>query len=88
MDIDAARQAANKIQPRCYHCGKIGHFVNDCPQPLDIRSMNQEEVDIWMEQLGARMDKINLLMSNLASDETEVLTEMETPDSDFPTGSR
>jgi hypothetical protein len=40
MDVDAARRAANKVQQRCYCCGKAGHFINDCPQPLDVRSMN------------------------------------------------
>jgi hypothetical protein len=62
--------------------------VNDCPQPLDVRSMNREEVDVWMEQLSARMDEINLLTSSSTSDETEVSTEAETPDLDFPTGGR
>jgi hypothetical protein len=85
MDVDAARRAAGKVQPKCYCCRKIGHFVNDCPQPLDVRSMNREEVDIWMEQLNARMDEINLLS---ASDEAEAPTDMEKPDSDFPIGGR
>jgi hypothetical protein len=86
MDVDAARRAANKLKQKCYRCGKIGHFVNDCPQPLDVRSMNREEIDIWMEQLNARMDEINLLSSNSTSDKAEASTEVENPDSDFPIG--
>ena len=66
----------------------MGHFVNDCPQLLDVRSMNREEIDIWMEQLSARMDEINLLSSKSTSDEAEASTEVENSDSDFPIGSR
>jgi hypothetical protein len=88
MDVDAARRAANRVQQRCYRCGKVGHFINDCPQPLDVRSMNREEVDIWMEQLNARKDEIDLLTSSSTSDESEVPIETETPDLGFPTGGR
>jgi hypothetical protein len=48
--------------------------------------MNREEVDIWMEQLSARMDKINLQSSNSTSDKPEASTEAENPDSDFLVG--
>jgi hypothetical protein len=47
--------------------------------------MNWEEVDVWMEQLNAQMDEINLLS---ASDEAETPTNAEKPDSDFPIGGR
>jgi hypothetical protein len=50
--------------------------------------MNREEVDIWMEQLNAWMDEINLLSSNPASDEVEASTETENPNLDFPIGGR
>jgi hypothetical protein len=54
-----------------------GRFVNDCPQLMDVRSMNREEVDTWMEQLSARMDEINLLAPVSTSEESEVSHETE-----------
>jgi hypothetical protein len=87
MDVDAARRAA-KVHSRCFQCGKTGHFMNDCPQPMDVRSMNREEVDIWMKQLSARMDEINLLVPDPASKEPEVSREMEMLNSGFLTGGR
>jgi hypothetical protein len=62
--------------------------VDDCPQPMDVRSMNREEVDTWMEQLSARMDEINLLGPDSTSEESEVSCEMEVLDPGFPTGGR
>jgi hypothetical protein len=50
--------------------------------------MNREEIDIWMEQLSARMDEINLLLSNSTSNKAEASTKTEDPDLDFPTGGR
>jgi hypothetical protein len=55
---------------------------------MDVRSMNREEVDIWMEQLSARMDEINLLTPEATSEALEMNPEAEALDQGFPTGGR
>jgi hypothetical protein len=76
-----------RAEPTCFHCGQLGHMVHDCPQRLDVRSMNWDKVDILMEQLNARLDEINLSVPDVTSDETD-----ETPDENvelgFPQSSR
>ena len=79
MDIDAAKRAG-KHPSTCFHCGKLGHFVSDCPLP-DIRSLERGDVEVLMEHLSARMDEINLLASEISEVAEDLL-------SGFPTGSR
>jgi hypothetical protein len=50
---------------------------------MDVRSMNQKELDIWMEQMNAQMDEISLLAP---PEEMENLSEI--PDQGFPIGGR
>ena len=86
MDIYAARRAG-KHPPTCFCCGKLGHFVPDCPLP-DIQSLERRDVEVLMEQLSARMDEINLLASEISEDEPQTPEVAEDLLSGFPTGSR
>ncbi len=52
MDINATGQAG-KLPPTCFRCGKIGHMVNNCPQPMDIRTMGRDEADFLMGHISA-----------------------------------
>ena len=65
MDIDAAKRYG-KLPPTCFRCGRSGHVVRDCPQPMDIRTMGREEVDFLMGHLSARMDEIDLTPSEIS----------------------
>ena len=86
MDVDAARRAATAAQPKCFRCGRAGHRIKDCPQPMDVRSMGREEAETWIEQLYARMDEIALGTSKRTFEDTEAPVEI--PDSDFQTSSQ
>jgi hypothetical protein len=52
MDIDAIRRAG-RLPPTCFRCGKVGHVVNSCPQPMDIRTMGRDEADFLMGHISA-----------------------------------
>ena len=74
MDIDAAKRQG-KLPPRCFRCGKLGHIVPDCPQPMDIRTMGRDEADFLMGHLSARMDEIDLASSETAEELPETSEE-------------
>ena len=48
----------------------------------NVRSMNWEELDVWMEQMSTWMDEINLLASSEEEKSPEIAEQ------DFPTGGR
>jgi len=68
MDIDVAKRHG-KLPPTCFHCGRPGHVVHDCPQPMDIRTMGRDKADFLMGHLSARMDEINLTSSEVVEDD-------------------
>jgi hypothetical protein len=85
MDIDTTRRAG-KLPPTCFRCGKIGHMVNNCPQPMDIRTMGRDEADFLMGHISARMDEMNLATLEVPEDDEPQLSEVS--EEDFRSGSK
>jgi hypothetical protein len=44
-------------------------MVPDCPLPMDIRSMNREEAELFMGLFSARMDEIDLVTTTAAPED-------------------
>ena len=76
MDIDAARKQG-KPPPICYRCGKPGHVVHNCPQPMDIRTMGRDEADFLMGHISARMDEMDLASTEFSRIEESLPQESE-----------
>jgi hypothetical protein len=79
MDIDVTRRAG-KLPPTCFRCRKIGHIVNNCPQPMDIHTMGRDEADFLMGHISARMDEMNLATLEVPEDDEPQLSEASEKD--------
>ena len=55
MEIDATRKA--KILPdNCRRCGRPGHWAKDCPDRFDVRLMDADELQTFLEDMLAAKD--------------------------------
>jgi hypothetical protein len=55
MDIDAARKA-RAILDNCRRCGATGHWAKDCDLRFDVRYMDSDELETFMESKLAAKD--------------------------------
>jgi hypothetical protein len=63
----------------CRRCGKMGHFVKECPMSFDVRYMTTEERDVWAQQILCDADVATAKAREIAQEEEEA----EVPREDF-----
>ena len=51
MDVDRTQE--HKPPVKCYKYQKMGHMMNDCRAPFNIRNMTYEELRDYFEQAEA-----------------------------------
>ena len=61
----------------CYHCGKPGHKVPDCPLRFDIRALTIGELEAELEARLAKQDVVSI-------EDCPSIVEEEIPVADFP----
>ena len=57
MEVDGNQRRA-LVTPSCYHCGKPGHKVPDCPLCFDMQALTIAELEVELEARLAKQDAI------------------------------
>jgi hypothetical protein len=57
MEIDAARKVKS-LKDNCRRCGGPDHWARDCPQRFDVRFMDADELQTYLENYLAAKDAV------------------------------
>jgi hypothetical protein len=74
MEIDAARKAKT-LKDNCRRCGDPGHWARDCPQRFDVRLMDADELQTYLEDYLAAKDAVPAKLTLEAEEEHAVESE-------------
>jgi hypothetical protein len=74
MEIDATRKAKT-LPDNCRRCGTPGHWAKDCPDRFDVRLMDADELQTYLEDMLAAKDAVPAEPKSLSEKEPVVASE-------------
>ena len=74
MDIDATRKAKS-LPDTCRRCGRPGHWAKDCDLRFDVRHMDIDALQTFLEDMLAAKDAAPTESPVVEADEMPIRTE-------------
>src|SRR5438105_13897777 len=78
MDIDATRKAKS-LPDTCRRCGRPGHWAKACDLRFDVRHMEIDELQTFLEDMLAAKDAAPTESAVVEADETPIRTDDVVP---------